>query len=951
MTQPIPRLIATPTPDWTEFRMLADGRGLPVSSWAFAGHPGFDICQRLLLDEVAIEEAEMLLVEHHAIARLTAAEATKLDLPPVTSLRAVVEGSGVMLRADFVVKLRWTRPSGQNVLGVESVGAWLREADGWRRLPETLFAIAQAVSDYAAVPSGDEAKRLRSLAVLREALPAAATAGTADGSGMLVTITILEADALSLETMGDGDTMQLVPVLHRAGGANVPLLPEDLARAFGKEQFHRWPTARPVYSLSGGVYITLSPPLRQALEVVRKAAAGSLAQRRALLRSPRAAIRVAIGDEADEAVLEGLVVETSAWSERVIGLGLWEKRVLPWIMLGGNDWFGDAIEASGGEARQPKGILVGDQRVPLGPGAVADLAARVKSAIARGQPHVIEQTDDGPVEVPATAATLGALEKLVPNPVVGGSGRPVTKKSPLVLLIKPNETDHDIEALVQRRAAPAKGLPACLRSTLKAHQVEGLVWLQKSWIAGNPGVLLADDMGLGKTLQGLAFLAWLREGMEAGSITKAPILIVAPTGLLDNWKAEHARHLIAPGLGTVVLAYGKGLAELRQTGSDGTQGLNRAVLKAADWVLTTYETLRDQDADFGQIGFAAMLLDEAQKVKTPGIRITDAAKGMKAEFRIAMTGTPVENRLADLWCIIDGVAMGHLGSLHHFSNTYEKAPTQENLAALKASLDRPLGGRPPLLLRRLKEDRLPDLPPRHDNVTFAAMATVQLEAYEDALDMARNDQGTGRILQALHRLRAVSLHPDPEDAADDATLIGNSARLGLAVQMLDEIAERGERVLVFIDTQIMMAKLVGLLQRRYRLANAPMTISGKVAGSARQARVDRFQDGPNGFDVMLLSPKAGGVGLTLTRANHVVHLERWWNPAVEDQCTARVLRIGQDRPVTVHIPLTRLPDGHRSFDENLHDMLERKRRLMRDALLPPELNHTELATMLGDTLE
>jgi hypothetical protein len=941
------KIVMTPTADWTELAMVAGVQPLPFSSWAFAGYPGFDVCQRLLLEESAITEADLLLVEHTAIARLTAAEAAKLNLPPLTTLRAVIEGSGVMLRPEFSVKLRWTRPSGQNVLSVERIGAWLREPDGWRRLPETLFTVAQAVGDYALVPLGEEAARLRALAALREALPYAATAGTAEGSGMLGTVTILEADALSLETMGEGDAMQLVPVLHRAGPENLPLLPEDRARLFGRDQFHRWPTARPVYSLPGGVYITLSPPLRQALEVVRKAAAGSPAQRRALLRAPRRAIRAAIGDEADEAVLESLVIETPAWSERVIGLGLWERRVLPWITLGGNDWFGGAPSNPGASGSEPKGLLVDDQRLALSPGAAADLSTRVKSAIADGRTFVTEQTDRGPVEVPATQATLDALKSVAPK--ASKVDDPTT--SPLVLIIKPNEMSHDIEALVQRRAAPAMGLPQCLRSTLKAHQHEGLAWLQKNWIAGSPGVLLADDMGLGKTLQGLAFLAWLREGMAAGTIANAPVLIVAPTGLLENWRAEHARHLYEPGLGNLVLAYGKGLAALRQVNADGTPGLDRAALTTADWVLTTYETLRDQDADFGQVGFAAILFDEAQKVKTPGIRITDAAKGMKADFRVAMTGTPVENRLADLWCIVDGVAMGHLGTLREFSATYEASPTQEKLAELKASLDRPFGGRPPLLLRRLKEDKLPDLPPRDDKVLFADMAPAQLEAYLEAVDMSRSDRGAGRVLQALQRLRAVSLHPDPEGAQDDATLIANSARLGLTMQVLDEIAARSERALVFVETQTLMARLVGLLQRRYRLSDPPMTISGKVAGPARQARVDRFQAAAGGFDVMLLSPKAGGVGLTLTRANHVVHLERWWNPAVEDQCTARVLRIGQERPVTVHIPLTKRPDGQRSFDENLHALLDRKRSLMRDALLPPELDSEELSAMLDVTLD
>jgi SNF2 family DNA or RNA helicase len=367
-------------------------------------------------------------------------------------------------------------------------------------------------------------------------------------------------------------------------------------------------------------------------------------------------------------------------------------------------------------------------------------------------------------------------------------------------------------------------------------------------------------------------------------------------------------------------------------------------------VLTTYETLRDYDRDFGAVRFAAMLLDEAQKVKTPGIRLTDAAKAMNADFRMALTGTPVENRLSDLWCIVDGVAPGHLGDLRRFSATYEAAPTVERLVELKSSLDRPIAGRPPLLLRRLKEDRLPDLPPRTEEVARAEMSGVQLVAYEEAVALGRSDQGTGRVLEALQRLRAVSLHPDVEAATDDADLASGSARLRLALDALDGIAERGERALIFLDDLTMMARMAGLLQRRYRLPAAPLTINGKVTGAARQSRVDRFQGSPGGFDVMLLSPRAGGVGLTLTRANHVIHLARWWNPAVEDQCTGRVLRIGQENPVTVHIPLAVLPGGRHSFDENLHALLDRKRKLMRDALMPPDPQKDDLAAMLRDSL-
>ena len=194
-----------------------------------------------------------------------------------------------------------------------------------------------------------------------------------------------------------------------------------------------------------------------------------------------------------------------------------------------------------------------------------------------------------------------------------------------------------IGTLAQRNA-PAT--PSCLRTALKAHQEKGVHWLQHAWTQGRPGVLLADDMGLGKTLQALTFLAWLREGMHGGQIPTAPLLIVAPTGLLENWREEHDRHLNPPGLGQILRAYGKELAVHRTVGTDGRPSVSVDALRKADCVLVTYETLRDYDRDFGQVRFAAGVFDEAQKIKTPGIRLTDAAKAMNVDFRVAMTGHP-----------------------------------------------------------------------------------------------------------------------------------------------------------------------------------------------------------------------------------------------------------------------------------------------------------------------
>ncbi|WP_426954166.1 DEAD/DEAH box helicase [Muricoccus radiodurans] len=806
----------------------------------------------------------------------------------------------------------------------------------------------------AAVPTDDLAARLSAIAGLREVLPSAEAAGAASARGMLGRLTVVEADAFSLDLRGEGDAATLIPILHRAGAGGAILLPDDRARVFGEDRFHRFAEARPLYSLGDDWVVVLAPPLRRALAAVRRVASGPAASRRALLAAPRAFLREELGDDVDDTVLESVFRETEAWSSRVVGLGLWRKRVLPWVPLATTDWFGPETGGSASGAARPRGgIVVDGSPVPLSASEAAALALRVEAAISQGRPAVTVEIDGKQVELPADHDTLAALHAAEVAAMGRESARPTSKEpeEAEALLIRANEEALDVEGEVARRPASPSGLPAPLATVPKPHQAEGIAWLQRAWTAGLPGVLLADDMGLGKTLQGLAFLAWLRAGMASGAIPRAPVLIVAPTGLLENWRAEHDRHLAAPGLGRLLPAYGRGLAEIRDAGPDGRPALDAGAIRDADWVLTTYETLRDYDRDFGRIRFAALLFDEAQKIKTPGIRLTDAAKAMNADFRVALTGTPVENRLADLWCIVDAVHPGCLDDLKSFSARWERGDDPGRLATLKATLDRGVGGFPPLMLRRMKEDRLPDLPPREDRVVAENMGDVQRAAYDAAVQTARGDARPGAVLEALTRLRAVCLHPDPEGSADDASFIATSARLRVAARALDAIAAAGERALVFLDDLAIQSRLAGVLQRRYRLPSTPMIISGEVSGRARQDRVDRFQSGPPGFDVMLLSPRAGGVGLTLTRANHVIHLSRWWNPAVEDQCTGRVLRIGQERPVTVHIPMAILPSGSRSFDENLHALMERKRNLMRDALLPPTPTRGEERELLERTLD
>ena len=225
------------------------------------------------------------------------------------------------------------------------------------------------------------------------------------------------------------------------------------------------------------------------------------------------------------------------------------------------------------------------------------------------------------------------------------------------------------------------------------------------------------------------------------------------------------------------------------------------------------------------------------------------------------------------------------------------------------------------------------------------MPPEQAAAYESAVNAARGG-APGRMLQSLQDFRGVSLHPKSEMGTSDEEFVSQSARLSEAVRILDSIAAIDEKALLFVDSRAMQAALIEILQRRYQLPNPPLVINGDVPGGKRLARAEQFQTRP-GFDVLILSPRAGGVGLTITEANHVVHLGRWWNPAIEDQATDRVYRIGQKKPVHVYTPLAVHPKyGDASFDVRLDELLTRKRSLSQELLAPPEASKRDLEDLL-----
>ncbi len=704
-----------------------------------------------------------------------------------------------------------------------------------------------------------------------------------------------------------------------------------------------------VFPLREGAFITLTPELAKQLTAVRKTRAANAEQRRRLVLNPTGVLRELLGqDLGEDTALD--FIETDKYSDRVMKLASWVPPIVPWVKIPPIDWTGAATTQVG--------FRIGDKDVQLSKEEVTQAIEDVRSAIERGEESVLIGQD---TRIPATTDTLrslGELEKaLSQNPGRDPSKEKKEKKNPLVLVIETNFEHDDFCRVKVAPRAGVVGMPYCLKTPPKIHQESGIRWLQQHWQQGSKGCLLADDMGLGKTYQALAFLAWIREQMTSGLVPERPMLVVAPVGLLMNWEKEYHLHLDVGTLGEPLKAFGPALGFLKRGSHiSGTASLDTAELSRASWVLANYEAVTEYQLSFGAVEFAAIVFDEAQKIKSPATAMTSAAKGLNADFVITMTGTPVENRLADLWCITDTCQPGALKDLKSFSKRFEANPEPEQLKKLREHLwqnESEIGLKEPsLMLRRLKTEKLKGLPEKHEHVIEKAMPARQLAAYQQAIALSnlKGPQGTLGLIQSL---RQISLHPGLVDGkgfdpADSARFIG-------LFELLDQIQKKQEKVLVFIESLDIQStnQLPLLIQRRYGLPDLPMVINGSVGAKDRQKRVDFFQENGGSFDVMLLSPKAGGVGLTLTAANHVIHLSRWWNPAVEDQCSDRAYRIGQTKDVHVYYPMAISSEAPElSFDLKLNELMSRKRALSQTMLMPMELgqeDYEQLVSGMGIT--
>ena len=453
---------------------------------------------------------------------------------------------------------------------------------------------------------------------------------------------------------------------------------------------------------------------------------------------------------------------------------------------------------------------------------------------------------------------------------------------------------------------------------LRHYQRRGLAWMQFLAKVGLGGCL-ADDMGLGKTATALAHLVE-RPG---------PHLVICPLSVVHNWEAES--HRFTPGQ-TVVIHHGAG----RHQSEPALFGLAEA-----DIVITTYGLLpRDLDT-LGAIEWTTVVLDEAQMVKNAGTKAAKAVRKLSAAQTIALTGTPVENRLSELWAILDACNPGLLGSQQRFREQFATAIERHNDPDVAARL-RQLTQ--PFVLRRTKADRrlLPDLPDKIEQIAYAQLTKEQATLYQKIVDQLLADadqlegmQRRGRVLAALTRLKQVCNHP-AHALKDGSRLAGRSGKLNRFDELVDELFDVGERALVFTQFREMGDLLQRHISERFSV-EAPF-LHGGVSRAGRERMVNEFQAG-TGAPLLLVSLKAGGTGLNLTAASQVIHYDRWWNPAVEDQATDRAWRMGQRRTVNVHKLVCQ-----GTVEERIGQVIDEKRAIADAVIGTGEAWLTELST-------
>jgi SNF2 family DNA or RNA helicase len=919
------------------------------------GHYFGKIVETLIEQELVESHDNNLRINYKALFKLAELDCDFLEgvIPPVP-FSIEIRSSGHLGSSAF--KLMYEYKLSQTHAFLERVGPFLKRRGVVYRLSQSNFELIEAIDNFNALPAAEKTKEGNSLVLAR-------VKELTGGVGLdpyLQRESVLVPHKVKVDVIPEENG--LISLFPRLDG----LEPDTFGKVF-------WSLSdiQHCYDLQEGpigrTRVIISKDLKPVLQDIQKIRKVGGATRDQILANPMSCFSDGVNRDC---------IEIMDFAPRVKGICPVPKRAQLKVNTESRDWAGIQEEGQVGD-EQNKPIVLNipsadiSQTLQLSFREFREFAKKISHAQAKDQGHV-KWGEDLIFIDEKIIQQVQEMESLLHKK---GAGKVDIRKEAVnwqVLDIYQNLDsttyfEGTLNKLTELWVTPV--IPKSLRTSfenrngaiesfsLKRHQIQGVVWLQNLFNnrTQRRGGLLADDMGLGKTLQILTFLAWCIEsgyqkGLGAENGPYEPVLIVAPMILLENWQNEMNKYFAGDIFTPSLILHGENLKKMslsserptRET-KDGRQRLDIDQLKKHRVVITNYDTVKNYQHSLGKVPWSIIVTDEAHEIKDSNQK-SDSLKALKAQFRIVATGTPVENRLLDLWNLIDFMHPGNLlGSAKEFFNHFEKdveRKTPEERGALRESLRKLLfyGEADAFVLRREKESELADLPQKIEHVISCSMEVSLKDLHKDIVRQAEN----GHHFQLIHALKKLYLHPrllSGQSAVSDLRqLIRESSKLQKLIELLETIKFKKEKVLIFtqsIGLQNMLAEVLGdYFGLAIEIINGSPDSGRTKMNNKRQEIIRTFED-KDGFNIIILSTRVAGVGLTITGANHVIHYERWWNPAKEAQATDRAYRIGQKKDVHVYYLISEDPDGQIiSFDRKLNDLLESKKELAKDFLTP-----------------
>lgn len=904
-----------------------------------------DMLEELYMDDVADVWSNGYSITHDQAVNLTYEQREILQLPPLFPYAMYLKSCSDMGHSDFRYQIEWKTEKDVLQAEYKRIGSYIHFADDsqfiFNEIQYKIIRLTEMCNEQIQHLTRSELSpfNYEHFAEIKKC----AENVNLQMDSYLTSLQVVVPDKLSIQIQKKADNVySIIPVFwEEKSDVFQPIIEEKLY-----SQVNRTKQVNAVYSVGmreNRKKYVIKQDVREGLAEIKKY--------NAVDEKTIQQIAVAPQEIFDTPVFE---IDDSAYSDRVIGKGEFIRKAIPYLKLIDASWLPEEGTAAYTDTKTEQLIITPDN--------LEEVQQKVYIAQEKKQNTIVMQGKTYPI----TSELLIDIEKTAYKIESNEKEDEKKSKKEIALIIKDNIDDLSYTADVRKRkvdrtlwAKENLGLKEEIQ--LYPHQKEGIKWLKKQWSDGWKGVLLADDMGLGKTMQTFAFIAALKMCYKGDM---PPVLIVAPVSLLKNWQEEYKKFIQSNVFTNILALYGKNeksLTEARLKSADVNASLTKQYMNQI--VLTTYETLRKRHISWGQIQWSVMILDEAQKIKNPGIAVTNAVKAMKYDFGIALTGTPVENSWIDLWSIMDFAVPGKLGELKFFNEQYPNKLKQVKhdtaaLSELGKQLQEQLH---PTFLRRLKKDYLEGLPQKRIIPLEQPMPDIQRNAYETVIREARQQKGASKntILKTIGMLRDISLCPDLSIynrealySMDADAVIQSSARLQVTFDVLKDIQKRQEKVLIFVTSRKMQQLLRYLLIKKQYCKQILPPINGELLSERRQDIIAQFNQS-EGFNILILSAEAGGVGFTITSANNVIHLSRSWNPAKEDQATDRVYRIGQTKDVNVYLPIAydAAYPKEASFDEKLNQLLTYKRALSESVLYPTGDSEQDGMHMFNDIMQ